>query len=847
MTTGANTTRRTRSRGTTPLLVPDPSAPTPTPVLATISEGDPQPNEAGASSANATRQSHPNPPTRPYNTLDSPIPSFSSPQRQDRQDGTASGAPQLQQTTGPLLESSQPPPAFSQLGISFGSVPLGTSFTAAAIDTSLNGPAFTTPHGKGNKHPTTPLSLISTLSSPTSSGNFRYASTMVPNPRILPSNTTTTAPNSNNTTLLSILTAPRGSRASISFEDKSDIEELSSGEDSHVNELYGNRKRHLCDRPGLASVDKAKESYQGVHVGGGSNASASGSRGRSLRLPEPLKMLDLEGESQGFGAPGDGSGSGTRPGGTGATTRRGVIPRKGGQSRKLTMISSAKWVGGEGFNDTGSTGTDWSAVPAKGKAPVSRPFSNPFIRILETKDAQMSEDEISRASSDSFIVIPDSQEPPSLLSQPPAHPRDPAESTKSTDSRRRLQPPVLENQIHAHSQAGPHRSQTKHPSKMPVSPSLSPSTKDRMVWQLSSAKPYIGGAELSKIPVTPTESSSAKSGHSLAIQCKGHLEKPVENFQEPSPRKPMVLVSGTPSTSQESNFVWHEPSVWTTHPSLAAGKYGVNIDKGVLASIKAQNRVEPFVELPGLVQEDSFGVGGIGGQTEYLAETKNVHIEERTPAAPINLFELLDPDPTIVQKQQASSGKRKRDVEAAEPVQGLANQPSPSKKDRKAPMPPAPVPAETLKPIRHTRSSTASSSKPSTSRGPLTTPVPPPRLVDAGRSRKRTTVPRTSPPQPRRNTTLDSIIESSSPTPPPPSSTSISEATFIPDRRSKAHLQGKLLVPNSSASTVGGGEVLGTSAKQAETFKTLAQSVDKSKPGKRNPSAVSFVPYFLLH
>lgn len=72
----------------------------------------------------------------------------------------------------------------------------------------------------------------------------------------------------------------------------------------------------------------------------------------------------------------------------------------------------AKCTRGGGFSDAASTETDKSVVPAKGKAPVDRPFSNPFVRMPGVKDTSLSEEETSRLSGDSFIVIPDSQESP---------------------------------------------------------------------------------------------------------------------------------------------------------------------------------------------------------------------------------------------------------------------------------------------------------------------------------------------------------------------------------------------------------------------------------------------------
>jgi hypothetical protein len=330
-TPAATTTRRTRSRGTTPVPAPEPLASTPAPVLATISEGAAQPNEAGPFSSNAVRQSRPNPPARPPNVLDASTPSFSSRQRQGRQEGTTSVAPQLQQTTGPLLESSQPPPAFSQLSVSFGSAPLGTSFATAPLNTSFTGPSFTTPRGKGFNPLTTPSSFVSALSSPTASGNFRDASTTVPGSRTLPNRITTTTPN--NTTTLK---APRDSRAAIIVDDESDDDELGNGTRSHpglstgpqlstrpnivsadeeedeeadspFNPFNGNCKRRKGDRPRSVPVDKEMEFFQEVHAGGSTSGSVSG----------------------------------PRPGGTGGTAQHGGVTQRGGRSQRITRTSGA--------------------------------------------------------------------------------------------------------------------------------------------------------------------------------------------------------------------------------------------------------------------------------------------------------------------------------------------------------------------------------------------------------------------------------------------------------------------------------------------------------------------------
>jgi hypothetical protein len=284
-----------------------------------------------------------------------------------------------------------------------------------------------------------------------------------------------------------------------------------------------------------------------------------------------------------------------------------------------------------------------------------------------------------------------------------------------------------------------------------------------------------------------------------------------------------------------------------------AGNDGADTVEDFLAIIGGQNGADSFVEVSGQVQEVSFVLSGIGGENEYFTETQNGHIEAPTPAAPIKSFRLPDPNPVDAQAQQPGSSKQKREDDATEPVQGLADKPSPSKKARKSLVPPAPLPAETAEPIRRTRSFTTRSSKAPTSRGPLTTPVPPLRLTYAGRSRKRTAAPRTPFPQPQRNATFYSVIESSSSFPPPPPvSIPVHEATVSPVRHSKTYLKGRTLVPHSSTWIVEGGEVLGTSADQVETqssatqatqdpFKCLARSVGRSKLGKRKASAVSCV------
>ena len=328
---GATTMRRTRSRGTIPVPAPAHSTSTPVPVLATISEGAAQPNEAGPSSSNATRQPRRKPPTRLPNPLDTALPSFSSRQSQDHQDGTAG----LEQITGPLLESSQPPPAFSQLSSSFGSASLGTPFGAAALNTSFGGAASTTLRRPGINAVATPLSPISALSSPTASGNFKDVSTTVPNTRI-------TTPAANNTTTLpNTLNASRDSRAALISDEESEDEE-----DARLNQLHGNRKPRKGDRPRLVPVDKEMEYYQEVHAGG-SNASANGNLAHPFRFPEPLKLqgrnLEMSsqdgrgGESQAAGVPSDGS----RPrfSGTGGTARHGGAARRGGRSQKLTRTS----------------------------------------------------------------------------------------------------------------------------------------------------------------------------------------------------------------------------------------------------------------------------------------------------------------------------------------------------------------------------------------------------------------------------------------------------------------------------------------------------------------------------
>jgi hypothetical protein len=518
--------------------------------------------------------------------------------------------------------------------------------------------------------------------------------------------------------------------------------------------------------------------------------------------------------------------------------------------------NNVKWA--EGFSDAASTGTDASAPPVKGKGPAGRPFSNPFLK-----------------------------------------------STRSTNPRRCPQPPVIDTGIPAYSHAGPSQSQPGGPSETPTSPQPpSPSSEqNRTAWQLTCAKPYIGRPGLSvrfampsglssarghattpglRVASSPPEGSSARleadltpetqfsqqtphdsssilRRYSQIIQYEARLEGASEDPQEPPPREPTVLVPGTASISHVSNFVSSDPSAVTTHLPLATGKDGADTDEEVMANIGGRNAADSFVELSGLVQEDSFGLSGIGGQNEYVAEIQNEHVEAPTPTAPIKSFELPDPSPVDAETQQKlGSGKRKREDEATELVQGLADKPSPSKKARKALVPPAPLPAETTEPIRRTRSSTTRPNKASTSRGPLTIPLPPLRLTDAGRSRKRTAAPPTPSPQPQRNATLSSIIESPPPfSPPPPVSIPVHEATVSPARRSKTYLKGRTLVPNSGTSTVEGGEVLGTSAEQEETqtsatqvtqdpFKSLARSVGKSKLGKRKASATSCVLHFLL-
>jgi hypothetical protein len=324
----STTTRRTRSRGTTPVLAPEPSASTPAPALATISEGAAQPNEAGASSSNAVRQFRPNPPARPPNVLDAFIPSFSSRQTQGRQEGTTSVAPQLQQTTGPLLESSQPPPAFSQLSVSFGSAPLGTSFATAPLNTSFTGPSFATPRGKGFNPLTTPSSFISALSSPTSSGNFRDTSTAVPVSRTLPNNTANTVPNN--------MTTPRDSRTAVILDDESDDDELGNRTHSRPGLSAGPQ---LSTRPNIVSADGEEEEeeeedsrFNPVH---GNGTRCTGDRRRSTPVDKEMEFFQEvhAGSSTSGGVPG------LRPGGAGGKARGGGVPQRGGRSQRLARTS----------------------------------------------------------------------------------------------------------------------------------------------------------------------------------------------------------------------------------------------------------------------------------------------------------------------------------------------------------------------------------------------------------------------------------------------------------------------------------------------------------------------------
>jgi hypothetical protein len=487
--------------------------------------------------------------------------------------------------------------------------------------------------------------------------------------------------------------------------------------------------------------------------------------------------------------------------------------------------------------------------------------SNPFFRMPKARGARMPEEETPRASGDSSIFIPDSQESPPLLTQPAAPPKGLSKSTKSNDPRRRPQSPVIDTGLPAYSHAGPSRSQPGGPSETLASPlpSPPPSVKDRTAWQLGSAKPYVGSPGLSMRSATPPGSTSAEAGHTttpqtalpppLGSSARSEAEAPIQADLIPETQ----FNQQTPHDSSSILRQYPHPSAVTTHLSLATGNDGADTDEEVMANTGGQNGADSFVELSGLVQEDSLGLSGIGGQNEYVAETQNEHVKAPTAVGPIKLFEFSDLNPVDAQTQEPGSGKRKREDEATDPVQWLPDKPSPSKRPRKAPVPPAPLPAETAEPIHRTRSFTARSSKAPTSRGPLTTPVPPPRLTDGSRSRKRTAAPRTPFPQPQRNATLYPIIKSSSPPPPPaPVTIPVHEANVSPVRRSKTYLKGRTLAPNSSTSTVEGSDVLCTSANQVETqifvtqatqdpFKSLARSAGKSKLGKRKASAVSCV------
>jgi hypothetical protein len=133
-----------------------------------------------------------------------------------------------------------------------------------------------------------------------------------------------------------------------------------------------------------------------------------------------------------------------------------------------------------------------------------------------------------------------------------------------------------------------------------------------------------------------------------------------------------------------------------------------------------------------------------------------------------------------------------------------------------------------------------------------------PRLIDTGRSHKQTAVPQTPVIQRWRPTGIYPILESCFPfSVLPPKPNPIPKACVTPMRRSKKCLKSRTLVLNSSASTVKGVQILGTSAGQAETqtpatqtmqdpFKSWARSVGQSKLGKRKASAMRCVPYFLL-
>jgi hypothetical protein len=305
------------------------------------------------------------------------------------------------------LESSQPPPAFSQLSSSFGSALLGTSFAAAPLNTSFGGAAFTTPRGKGTNPLPTPssfaaASFISSLSSPTASGNFKEASTTVPNTRTLPDNTTTTTTTIPNTTtaLPNTLNAPRDSRAAVVSDEEPDDDEfsneirantsrsrpgLSTGpqistrpdifpstiggghgdedeeEDSHFNELYGNRTRRIVrtsDRPEPVPVDKEMEFYQEMHAGGSNASGAGGSRSRA----RPHDGTGGESQASGTGTPGDGPQGRPRT----KTARRGGIAGRGGRSQKLQRASGptlANLMGVPGIETSVSYGAAAAASP----------------------------------------------------------------------------------------------------------------------------------------------------------------------------------------------------------------------------------------------------------------------------------------------------------------------------------------------------------------------------------------------------------------------------------------------------------------------------------------------------
>jgi hypothetical protein len=564
-----------------------------------------------------------------------------------------------------------------------------------------------------------------------------------------------------------------------------------------------------------------------------------------------------------------------------ASPTRHVVPPPPAQATTSSVLptTAGPSIGDEPANPLIIDGDSPPASPSSEQLRIAARY---YVR---TEDARVSEEETSRPSGDSFVVIPDSQEQsPPLLSQPAAPPNDLSKSTKTTDPRRRPPTPMVDNGIHACSQAGPSRSQPKSPSETPASHHPSEPTKNRTAWQLNSAKPYVGSPKLSMRFATPPElstgcstttpapqvvsplpaGSSARSEaeavpctptpqRQVCITCWGFLYSPI--YPTPPRALPVhgetVCPLGSPfvpdfsaSTAEGGNIMGTigEPARMPTSATQTTPirtNRAFNACSPVATTLVAQSEQGSDDRLWALYDRCDY--------TQWQLPSINK----------ANLHQTEGRSSPETQIEQPSSGKRKQDEEATEPVQESADKPSPSKRARNDPAPPAPLPAESAEPIRCTRSFTARSSKPPTSHGPLMTPMPPPRLPDAGRSRKRTAVPRTPSPQPQRKATLHSIIETSSPLSPLPSSSPVREVTVSPTRRSKTYLKGRTLVPDSSASTVEGGEVLGTSGEQVETqtsatqatpdpFKSLARSASKSKLGKRKASATLCVPYFLL-